>query len=209
MHPNFILFLAIFFLLSSCTSKVNTFILSDNNEEIEYLESLAIQATKDRRLTTPKNNSAFLFYRKILLLNPNHQGAIEGISNLSEIYLSWAIRSIESLEFLKAKEYIKKAEFLDPDNLNIISVRKMLTKRSQQKTILFSLNKKNIVERATSQLNFEAIANYLAGSDSYVIIESPNDADGRWIYQKINEITSDRIKATFRTGRSSTVLIFQ
>ncbi len=209
MHPNFILFLAIFFLLSSCTSKVNTFILSDNNEEIEYLESLAIQATKDRRLTTPKNNSAFLFYRKILLLNPNHQGAIEGISNLSEIYLSWAIRSVESLEFLKAKEYIKKAEFLDPDNLNIVSVKKMVAKRSQQKTILFSLNKKNIVERATSQLNFEAIANYLSGSDSYVIIESPNDADGRWIYQKINEITSDRIKATFRTGRSSTVLIFQ
>lgn len=196
-------------MLSSCTSKVNTFILSDNNEEIEYLESLAIQATKDRRLTTPKNNSAFLFYRKILLLNPNHQGAIEGISNLSEIYLSWAIRSIESLEFLKAKEYIKKAEFLDPDNLNIVSVKKMVAKRSQQKTILFSLNKKNIVERATSQLNFEAIANYLSGSDSYVIIESPNDADGRWIYQKINEITSDRIKATFRTGRSSTVLIFQ
>tara|TARA_B100000579_G_C22736584_1_gene806984 strand:+ start:514 stop:1143 length:630 start_codon:yes stop_codon:yes gene_type:complete len=209
LHPNFILFLAIFFLLSSCTSKVNTFILSDNNEEIEYLESLAIQATKDRRLTTPKNNSAFLFYRKILLLNPNHQGAIEGISNLSEIYLSWAIRSVESLEFLKAKEYIKKAEFLDPDNLNIVSVKKMVAKRSQQKTILFSLNKKNIVERATSQLNFEAIANYLSGSDSYVIIESPNDADGRWIYQKINEITSDRIKATFRTGRSSTVLIFQ
>ena len=209
MHPNFILFLAIFFLLSSCTSKVNTFILSDNNEEIEYLESLAIQATKDRRLTTPKNNSAFLFYRKILLLNPNHQGAIEGISNLSEIYLSWAIRSIESLEFSEAKEYIKKAEFLDPDNLNIVSVKKMVAKRSQQKTILFSLNKKNIVERATSQLNFEAIANYLSGSDSYVIIESPNDADGRWIYQKINEITSDRIKATFRTGRSSTVLIFQ
>ena len=209
MHPNFILFLAIFFLLSSCTSKVNTFILSDNNEEIEYLESLAIQATKDRRLTTPKNNSAFLFYRKILLLNPNHQGAIEGISNLSEIYLSWAIRSVESLEFLKAKEYIKKAEFLDPDNLNIVSVKKMVAKRSQQKTILFSLNKKNIVERATSQINFEAIANYLSGSDSYVIIESPNDADGRWIYQKINEITSDRIKATFRTGRSSTVLIFQ
>ena len=209
MHPNFILFLAIFFLLSSCTSKINTIILSDNNEEIEYLESLAIQATKDRRLTTPKNNSAFLFYRKILLLNPNHQGAIEGISNLSEIYLSWAIRSIESLEFLKAKEYVKKAEFLDPDNFNIVSVRKMLTKRSQQKTILFSLNKKNIVERATSQINFEAMANYLSGSDSYVIIESPNDADGRWIYQKINEITSDRIKATFRTGRSSTVLIFQ
>ena len=124
MHPNFILFLAIFFSLSSCTSKDNTSILSDNNEEIEYLESLAIQATKDRRLTTPKNNSAFLFYRKILLLNPNHQGAIEGISNLSEIYLSWAIRSIESLEFLSAKEYVRKAEFLDPDNLNIVSVRK-------------------------------------------------------------------------------------
>ena len=143
------------------------------------------------------------------MLDANHQGAIEGISNLSEIYLSWAIRSIESLEFLKAKEYVRKAEFLDPDNLNITSVRKMLTKRSQQKTILFSLNKKNIVERATSQINFEAIANYLSGSDSYVIIESPNDADGRWIYQKINEITSKRIKASFRTGRSSSILIFQ
>lgn len=209
MHPNFVLFLAIFFSLSSCTSKDNTSILSDNNEEIEYLESLAIQATKDRRLTTPKNNSAFLFYRKILLLNANHQGAIEGISNLSEIYLSWAIRSIESLEFLRAKEYVRKAEFLDPDNLNIVSVRKMLAKRSQQKTILFSLSNENIVQRAVSQRTFEAIANNLSGLDSYVIIESPNDADGRWIYQKINEITSKRIKASFRTGRSSSILIFQ
>ncbi len=198
-----------FFLLSSCSSKENPHILSDNNLEIEYLESLAIKAIKDKRLTTPENNSAFLFYKRILAINANHQGAIEGISNLSEIYLSWAIRSIESLDFIKAKEYVGKAEFLDSNNLNIVSVRKMLVKRSQQKTKRFSLTKEKITDRAVSQINFEAIANYLSGPDSYVIIESPNDADGRWIYQKINEITSDRIKASFRTGRSSTVLIFQ
>ena len=209
MRPIFILLLAMFFLLSSCSSKENPHILSDNNLEIEYLESLAIKAIKDKRLTTPENNSAFLFYKRILAINANHQGAIEGISNLSEIYLSWAIRSIESLDFKKAKEYLGKAEFLDSNNLNIVSVRKMLVKRSQQKTKRFSLTKEKITDRAVSQINFEAIANYLSGSDSYVIIESPNDADGRWIYQKINEITSDRIKASFRTGRSSTVLIFQ
>ena len=185
MRPIFILLLAMFFLLTSCSSKENPFILSDNNLEIEYLESLAIQAIKDKRLTTPKNNSAFLFYKRILALNANHQGAIEGISNLSEIYLSWAIRSIESLDFIKAKEYLGKAEFLDSNNLNIVSVRKMLVKRRQQKTKRFSLTEENIADRAVSQINFEAIANYLSGPDSYVIIESPNDADGRWIYQKI------------------------
>ena len=198
-----------FFLLLSCSSIDNNYILSDNNQEIEYLESLAIQAIKDRRLTPPEKNSAFLFYRKILALDPNHLRAIEGISNLCEIYLSWAIRSVESLNFMKARQHIEKAELLDPKNLNIISVKKMLDKRSQQKTKLFSFAAGNIANRAVPQKEFEAIAEYLHGPESYVIIESPSDSDGRWLYQKINEITSERIKASFRNGRHSSVLIFQ
>ena len=209
MHPNLVLYLAMFFLLFSCSSKNNNYILSDNNQEIEYLESLAIQAIKDRRLTTPEKNSAFLFYKKILALDPNHRGSIEGISNLSEIYLSWAIRSIESLNFVRARQHIEKAELLDPKNLNIISVTKMLDKRSRQKTRLFSFAAENIANRAVPQKEFEAIGKFLSGPESYIIIESPTDSDGRWLYQKINEITLERIKASFRSGRHSSVLIFQ
>ena len=198
-----------FFLLFSCSSKDNDYILSDNNQEIEYLGSLAIQAIKDKRLTTPEKNSAFLFYKKILALDPNHRGAIEGVSNLSEIYLSWAIRSIESLNFVKARQHIEKAQILDPENLNITSVTKMLNKRSRQKTKLFSFAEAEIADRTVPQTEFEAMGKYLAGPESYVIIESPTDSDGRWLYQKINEITSDRIKASFRSGPFSSVLIFQ
>ena len=209
MHPNLILYLAMFLLLYSCSTKNYNYILSDNNQEIEYLESLAIQAIKDKRLTTPEKNSAFLFYKKILALDPNHRGAIEGVSNLSEIYLSWAIRSIESLNFVKAKQHIEKAKVLDPENLNITSVTKMLNKRSRQRTKLFSFAEAEIADRTVSQTEFEAMGKYLSGPESYVIIESPNDSDGRWLYQKINEITSDRIKASFRSGPFSSVLIFQ
>ena len=198
-----------FLLLYSCSTKNYNYILSDNNQEIEYLESLAIQAIKDKRLTTPEKNSAFLFYKKILALDPNHRGAIEGVSNLSEIYLSWAIRSIESLNFVKAKQHIEKAKVLDPENLNITSVTKMLNKRSRQRTKLFSFAEAEIADRTVSQTEFEAMGKYLSGPESYVIIESPNDSDGRWLYQKINEITSDRIKASFRSGPFSSVLIFQ
>ena len=198
-----------FFLLFSCSSKDNDYILSDNNQEIEYLESLAIQAIKDKRLTTPEKNSAFLFYKKILALDPNHRGAIEGVSNLSEIYLSWAIRSIESLNFVKARQHIEKAQILDPENLNIISVTKMLNKRSRQKTKLFSFAEASVADRTVPQTEFDAMGKYLSGQESYVIIESPNDSDGRWLYKKINEITSDRIKASFRSGPFSSVLIFQ
>ena len=198
-----------FLLLFSCSSKDNYYILSDNNHEIEYLESLAIQAIKDKRLTTPEKESAFLFYKKILALDPNHRGAIEGVSNLSEIYLSWAIRSIESLNFVKARQHIEKAQILDPENLNIISVTKMLNKRSRQKTKLFSFSEAKIADRTVPQTEFDAIGKYLSGPESYVIIESPNDSDGRWLYQKINEITSDRLKASFRSGPLSSVLIFR
>ena len=209
MHPNLIVYLAMFLLLFSCSTKDYKYILSDNNQEIEYLESLAIQAIKDKRLTTPEKNSAFLFYKKILALDPNHRGAIEGVSNLSEIYLSWAIRSIESLNFVKAKQHIEKAKVLDPENLNITSVTKMLNKRSRQRTKLFSFAEAEIADRTVPQTEFEAMGKYLAGPESYVIIESPNDSDGRWLYQKINEITLDRIKASFRSGPFSSVLIFQ
>jgi len=209
LHPNLIVYLAMFLLLFSCSTKDYKYILSDNNQEIEYLESLAIQAIKDKRLTTPEKNSAFLFYKKILALDPNHRGAIEGVSNLSEIYLSWAIRSIESLNFVKAKQHIEKAKVLDPENLNITSVTKMLNKRSRQRTKLFSFAEAEIADRTVSQTEFEAMGKYLSGPESYVIIESPNDSDGRWLYQKINEITSDRIKASFRSGPFSSVLIFQ
>ena len=143
-----------FLLLYSCSTKNYNYILSDNNQEIEYLESLAIQAIKDKRLTTPEKNSAFLFYKRILALDPKHRGAIEGVSNLSEIYLSWAIRSIESLNFVKARQHIEKAQVLDPENLNITSVTKMLNKRSRQKTKLFSFAEAEIADHTVPQTVF-------------------------------------------------------
>ena len=110
---------------------------------------------------------------------------------------------------MKARRHIEKAQILDPENLNIISVTKMLNKRSRQKTKLFSFTESKIADRTVPQTEFDAMGKYLSGPESYVIIESPNDSDGRWLYQKINEITADRIKASFRSGPFSSVLIFR
>ena len=101
---------------------------------------------------------------------------------------------------MKAKQHIEKAQILDPENLNIISVTKMLDKRSRQETKLFSFAEAEIADRTVPQTEFEAIGKYLSGPESYVIIESPNDSDGRWLYKKINEITSDRIKPVLGAG---------
>ena len=191
------------FLLFACSSKNNNYILSDNNQEIEYLESLAIQAIKDS-VYYPEKNSAS--YKKILALDPNHRGAIENIKSFRN--LSLAIRSIESLNFVKARQHIEKAELLAPKNLNIISVTKMLDKRSRQKTRVFSFAAENIANRAVPQKEFEAIAKFLSGPESYIIIESPTDSDGRWLYQKINEITLERIRRVLEADAPS-VLIFQ
>ena len=193
---------------SSCAIEPTYKILADNEQEIEYLKSLAQQAISNKRLTTPENNSALLFYRKILLLDEDNEVALDGISNISEIYLSWAIESAENLRFERARKFIQRAKKADRDNPNINAVSKMLSSRENQGSKVFPLDQKAILDRDPKKINFREIADFISPKNSYIIIESPNDAMGRWIYQKLNELTSKRLEASFKIGESSLVRIF-
>ena len=81
---------------------------------IARLMEQAHQAMDDQRLTEPEDQSALFFYRAILQIDPSHQGAKEGIHQIVERYLTWALEAIDDLAFTKASLWLERAALADP-----------------------------------------------------------------------------------------------
>ena len=48
-----------------------------------------------KALTTPSQTSALHYYRELLVLQPNHPAAIDGLRRIVDQYIAWALAAID------------------------------------------------------------------------------------------------------------------
>jgi serine/threonine-protein kinase PpkA len=80
-------------------------------------------ALNDDKLTTPKGQSAYDKYKAVLVLDPNHARALDGIQRVGTRYLQLANSAIEQGELEKADEYLARAEMVSPGHPDLSSAR--------------------------------------------------------------------------------------
>lgn len=165
-------------------------------DPVTQLLDQADNALEQDRLTTPADNNAYELYRRALELSPGNTRALTGISNIVEQYLSWAIGNTQRGNHARARHYAGKAQDIDPGHPSIEAVFRMINEREDAVTRTFRLDPRDVRRRSVAPALFEKMVSNLK-QDSFVTIYARNDAEGRWLYQQLNNRVSFRVQASF------------
>jgi len=99
------------------------------------IDTLLAEAALDveaARYTQPAGANAYEKYRDVLTLDPQNEAALSGIAALARRYLDLAQRDITTGQLGRADDYLRRAEALDPGQLETIAAREALTRRQAE-----------------------------------------------------------------------------
>ncbi|MBJ7539129.1 hypothetical protein [Marinomonas transparens] len=167
------------------------------------------QALAAKRLLTPEDDNANLYFQAALGREPGNFEAIHGIASIVDLYTQWAWEAARSRSYSAAARYLELARFVNPEDALIVEVssrikdlrsqreqrRKKVTKKKQPKELkegqyllpknLFSLSEDEIIAKIQP-----IIDEVIQTKDSLAIYWS-NDKEARLIYQIINSRVED------------------
>ena len=169
---------------------------------VDKLLDEAYLAFSENRLTTPLDDNAFYKYLQILSLEPANAKANQGIADIAEKYLEWAINAGLQQRYRKAVNFINKARSVDDTNPNILAVVKQIAALQDSRTTTYQLSTDaldNRLHRLIDKLHEIGVKSDL--QQATVVITARDDREGRWIYQQLNDATPNRIRATFELGQ--------
>jgi serine/threonine-protein kinase PpkA len=92
--------------------------------DIGTILAQARAALKEQRLTEPKNNNAYDYYQQVLELQPQHKKALEGITNIANVYADLAEARLDKFEYEAAKAYVNKGLTVQPENTRLLALQK-------------------------------------------------------------------------------------
>ncbi len=98
----------------------------DVSAKVEELLSQAEAALKKYRLTSPRNSSAYHYYRQILKLDPHNKKASKGIRRIAEHYGTLAEKALKKGKEDKSRAYVKRGLSLNPRNPRLLAMQQRL-----------------------------------------------------------------------------------
>jgi hypothetical protein len=159
-----------------------------------------------KRLTTPLDDNAYYRYLQVLSIEPNNQAAQQGIEKIVETYLAWSISSIDAKQYRRATNMLNKARSLDEQHPSIKALESRISRAKNSRNESFQLDRSALKNRTATVIGkLHEIGRAAEEQNAKVRIVAPTDADGRWIYQQLNEASADRIRATIELGDPPTV----
>lgn len=174
---------------------------SDRELEIRRLLDEARVAMDDERLTTPVDDNAYYRYLRVLSLDPANDAAEEGIANIVEKYLEWAIENARQQRLWTATDFLNKARSVDENHPSIDAVAKLINDQRRVDHMTYRLSPGGVSRKAERVIGeLYQIGRRVAREDANVVIVGRTDAEGRWIYQQLNEATPLRVRARFELG---------
>jgi len=89
----------------------------------EYLRKAKVALNADR-LTLPKDNNAYSYYKKVLKLEPKNKVALKGLTKIAYRYADLAEWQILKYDYTGAKNYIYKGLDVQPNNKRLRKLKK-------------------------------------------------------------------------------------
>jgi type II secretory pathway predicted ATPase ExeA len=96
---------------------------------IAELMASAEQALRENRLTIPQGSSAWDYYRQVLEIEPQHQGAGAGIQRIAIHYALRIERALAADQIDKAKTYVTRGLNVSPGNRKLLALKQDVTAR--------------------------------------------------------------------------------
>lgn len=169
---------------------------SARRKEIEFLLDEAYTAFQQDKLTTPLNDNAYYRYLRVLSLDPENAEAEQGINDIVEKYLEWAIDYARDGRFSMARRHLNKARSVDETHPNIPAVAKLIDDQATADRMTYRLSPDRLRQRTPSMVEeLVGIGREASSQGATVVIYARSDEEGRWIYQQLNSATPERIRA--------------
>ena len=191
---------------------------------IDELLASAQQAFRDDKLTTPSHDNSYDQFQSVLALDPENSSARAGVQAILISYAEWARNAIASGDYAGAQGYLNQAQLYFPANPLLMELQQTIAKakqqRKQQEQVV--LAQEPPAERTEFSLpglalskKSPAVASYLARiaarvkeSGESVMIYARSDAEGRWIYQQMNNATQGyRVRGDIRVASAPKIVL--
>lgn len=164
----------------------------------------AEQAMTRGQLTYPVENSAYAIYAHILDLQPGQEDAMRGMESIVEQYIQLAMQALEHHRYASARSLLSRARIINPNHPSIEPTEQQirLLSKAQREFLKLTQDQLTYPDRATTAA-LQSLARLPADSSCRFTISAKNDAQGRWIYQRLAEGSDDsktntRIRAQIR-----------
>lgn len=169
----------------------------------DLLDRAAAAMARDH-LTYPVENSAYAIYAHILDLQPDQEDARRGLETIVEQYIELAMQALEHHRYASARSMLSRARIINPNHPSIEPTEHQirLLSEAQREVLKLTQDQLTYPDRATTRA-LQSLAQLPANSRCRFTISAKNDAQGRWIYQRLAEggddqQTKSRIRAQIR-----------
>ena len=166
---------------------------------LELLDS-ADQAVKQKRLVSPRGDSAVEYYQQVLKLVPGYEEAEQGLTSILDRLLNWSDAAMQQGRLDKARYYLAQARRIDADNPRIAEAAGRLKQAGGRDGGYTRLDRAQLKTKSTDLVEvLVRLADRIRAENARVVIEAPSDSQGRWIYQQLNQRHEEyRIRANLR-----------
>jgi len=173
--------------------------ISVKEQKINQLLANARSAFEANRLTTPVDDNAYLRYGQVLALDPNNSAALLGLTEIVEQYLAWAMDHLTAGDLGEAKQLLGRARSVDPQHPNLPAVQQRLDEKTASTQINYPLDTSELNNRTDRMIGrLLEIGRDIERRSARIVITARSDAEGRWIYQRLNEASLARVRGIFQ-----------
>ena len=149
------------------------------------------------RLTYPTDSNALDIYQQILAMEPGQQDAERGLERLVELYIELAMTALQRGRRASARSMLARARLIGPNHPSIepTAAQIRLLDKADRKTLKLA---QTDLQGRSAELsdNLATLARPPEGQACRYTISAKNDAQGRWIYQRMAQASSSgRIRA--------------
>ena len=185
---------------------------AERQTRVRLLLRAAQGAFAENRLMTPAGDNAFEYYRQVLRMDSENAKAHSGMHRINSRYLDWAEQRFAAGDYSSAEQYLQQAQLIatSPVQARALRVKYPRPKPAAPKANEFILAQEDLAARNSVIVNeLTELAHKAQSVESRLVIVARNDDEGRWIYQKMRDATSDgRLRGNIEIGgRPRVVLI--
>lgn len=97
--------------------------LHSRESEIEQYLLKAKVAMDMSQLTAPAQDNAYFYYQNVIRLDPDHEVANQGLTDIANRYADLAENSIDRFQYVKAKHYVSEGIRVQPENTRLAALQ--------------------------------------------------------------------------------------
>lgn len=189
-------------------------------DDVRDLLAAAEAALAADKLTTPLHDNAFDRFQAVLLLDPDNAQARSGIQQVFGRYTSMIRGALARNDLGRARAMLERARLVQRDHPTLDELETQIAalreKLGQQSSTVGSGDAREFIldsgqlDRKAQQLveRLQELAVQVKESDESLLIIARNDAEGRWIYQRMSEgVPEYRLRGDIQLGRTPKILI--